>query len=326
MAEKVATKPAIKKTNTKSISKKVPVVKSTTKASKASDATTTTSTDAEKPKLTQGQKLLKSMTAQKAAKKALMKGVAVTHVSFDDDGNEANVETVIQKTAPPAKVVNPKKTNKNRPAVKKPEPMKKKKRSADEMEDDADKEKVEEEKKSDEDKSEKKDSKKPPKKAKKPKKSKLEIEEMKKDNKQEEALAYVRLFVNDRDSWKFKKVQQIWLLSNLYEIPEDEFDNVLEYLKDLQGSAREKTKQEAKDKIPVKAAPAPVAVSNTLTGYANVNTGNDDDDFDAEKLLAQATAAPVVQQEESSDDEKEGEEEEESDEVKRARLILETLS
>lgn len=239
MAEKVATKPAIKKTNTKSISKKVPVVKSTTKASKASDATTTTSTDAEKPKLTQGQKLLKSMTAQKAAKKALMKGVAVTHVSFDDDGNEANVETVIQKTAPPAKVVNPKKTNKNRPAVKKPEPMKKKKRSADEMEDDADKEKVEEEKKSDEDKSEKKDSKKPPKKAKKPKKSKLEIEEMKKDNKQEEALAYVRLFVNDRDSWKFKKVQQIWLLSNLYEIPEDEFDNVLEYLKDLQGSARE---------------------------------------------------------------------------------------
>lgn len=87
----------------------------------------------------------------------------------------------------------------------------------------------------------------------------------------------------------------------------------------------QKTKQEAKDKIPVKAAPAPVAVSNTLTGYANVNTGNDDDDFDAEKLLAQATAAPVVQQEESSDDdEKEGEEE--SDEVKRARLILETLS
>lgn len=241
MAEKVATKPAVKKTTTKTIAKKVPAVKSTAKATTISDAAATaTSTIPEKPKLTQGQKLLKSMTAQKAAKKALMKGVAVTHVSFDDDGNEANVETVIQKTAPPAKVVNPKKTNKNRPAVKKPEPIKKKKRSADEMEDDADKEKTEEEeKKDDDDQSEKKDSKKPPKKAKKPKKTKLEIEEMKKDNKQEEALAYVRLFVNDRDAWKFKKVQQIWLLSNLYEIPEDEFDNVLEYLKDLQGSARE---------------------------------------------------------------------------------------
>lgn len=241
MAEKVATKPVIKKTATKSIVKKVPAVKSTAKSTTPSDATTAASTNAEKPKLTQGQKLLKSMTAQKAAKKALMKGVAVTHVSFDEDGNEANVETVIQKTAPPAKVVNPKKTNKNRPAVKKPEPIKKKKRSADEMEDDADKEKAEEdeEKKDEDDKSEKKDSKKPPKKAKKPKKTKLEIEEMKKDNKQEEALAYVRLFVNDRDAWKFKKVQQIWLLSNLYEIPEDEFDNVLQYLKDLQGSARE---------------------------------------------------------------------------------------
>ncbi|KAL9558284.1 hypothetical protein MBANPS3_000984 [Mucor bainieri] len=332
MAEKVATKPAIKKTATKPIVKKAPAVKSTAKKTAPSDATTattTTSTAAEKPKLTQGQKLLKSMTAQKAAKKALMKGVAVTHVSFDDDGNEANVETVIQKTAPPAKVVNPKKTNKNRPAVKKPEPIKKKKRSADEMEDGTDKEKTEAEKKeddNDDDKSEKKDSKKPPKKAKKPKKTKLEIEEMKKDNKQEEALAYVRLFVNDRDAWKFKKVQQIWLLSNLYEIPEDEFDNVLEYLKDLQGSAREKTKQEAKDKLPVKAAPAPAAVSNTLTGYANVNAGNDDDDFDAEKLLALATAAPVVQQEEVNEEKEEEDEEEESDEVKRARLIIETLS
>ncbi|KAK4516087.1 uncharacterized protein ATC70_011049 [Mucor velutinosus] len=318
MAEKVATKPAIKKTATKTMAKKVPSVKPTAKTTTPADATATaTSTNAEKPKLTQGQKLLKAMTAQKAAKKALMKGVAVTHVSFDDDGNEANVETVIQKTAPPAKVVNPKKTNKNRPAVKKPEPIKNKKRSADEMEDDANKEKKEEE--------DKKDNKKPPKKAKKAKKSKLEIEEMKKDNKQEEALAYVRLFVNDRDSWKFKKVQQIWLLSNLYEIPEDEFDNVLEYLKDLQGSAREKTKQEAKDKIPAEAASAPAAVSNTLTGYANVNAGNDDDDFDAEKLLAQATAAPVVQQEVANDEEKE-EEEEESDEVKRARLIVKTLS
>lgn len=247
MAEIVKTKPAIKKTNAKPIGKKTAAVKSIAKA--ASTTTTAaaaavaadTTAETEKPKLTQGQKLLKSMTAQKAAKKALMKGVAVTHVSFDDEGNEANVETVIQKTAPPAKVVNPKKTNKNRPAVKKPEPMKKKKRSADEMETEEEQEKSkddvtkEEEQKDDE----KKDNKKPPKKAKKPKKTKVEIEELKKDNKQEEALAYVRLFVNDRDAWKFKKVQQIWLLSNLYEIPEDEFDNVLEYLKDLQGSARE---------------------------------------------------------------------------------------
>lgn len=167
-----------------------------------------------KPKLTQGQKLLKSMTAQKAAKKALMKGVATTHVSFDDEGNEEKVETVIKKTAP-AVVSVPKKVNKNRPAVKKPEKRKAEDIAKDEAEEKEDKEVIVEkeivEKKTVE-------TKKPPKRAKKPKKTKVEIEEEKKDSKQEEALAYVRLFVNNRDSWKFKKVQQIWLLSNLYEV------------------------------------------------------------------------------------------------------------
>ncbi|KAI8640893.1 hypothetical protein BD408DRAFT_418984 [Parasitella parasitica] len=314
MAGKPDSKPAAKKPTAGA---KKSAAQSTTKRSAPIDATT----ENEKPKLTQGQKLLKSMTAQKAAKKALMKGVAVTHVSFDDDGNKAHVETVIQKTAPPpAKIVNPKKPNKNRPAVKKPEPIKKKKRTADEMEQDP----VEEEKgKEEEDDSEKKDNKKPPKRAKKPKKSKIEIEESRKDGKQEEALAYVRLFINDREAWKFKKVQQIWLLSNLYEIPEDEFDDVLEYLKDLQGSAREKTKQEAKDKIPMKKAQAPAAVSHTLTGYANVDAGNDDD-FDAEKLLARATTAPVHQKE--AIEQENEEEEEDSDEIKRAKSIIEVLS
>jgi hypothetical protein len=151
----------IKKPTAKPSVKKTAIVKS---------ATTTNAV--EKPKeLTQGQKLLKSMTAQKAAKKALMKGVKTTHVSFDEEGNEANVETVIKKTAP---VVTPKKTNKNRPAMKKPEPMKKK-RKAEEVEDDK-KEDVKETPV---------DNKKPPKKAKKPKKTKIEIEELKKDTKQE---------------------------------------------------------------------------------------------------------------------------------------------
>jgi hypothetical protein len=217
MTEKTqeAKKPAttVKKASAKPITKKAAIAKSAT-----------TTTTEEKPKeLTQGQKLLKSMTAQKAAKKALMKGVKSTRVVFDEEGNEANVETVIQKIAP---VVTPKKTNKNRPAMKKPEPMKKK-RKAEEVEDDKKEEDVKETAT---------DNKKPPKKAKKPKKTKIEIEEMKKDTKQEgkeleeymlckclcefslEALAYVRAFVNDRDSWKFKKVQQIWLLQNLYEV------------------------------------------------------------------------------------------------------------
>ncbi|KAI7876477.1 uncharacterized protein EV154DRAFT_486481 [Mucor mucedo] len=297
----VAKVPAVKKT----IEKKTPAVKKTNAKTvvKADDKTKTAEAAKDtKPKLTQGQKLLKSMTAQKAARKALMKGVATTHVSFDDEGNEAKVETVIQKTETPAVT---RKTNKSRPAVKKPAP--KKRKAGEEVGEEEELLLVEEkvEKKVD-------DNKKPPKKAKKAKKSKIEIEETKKDSKQEEALAYVRTFVNDRDAWKFKKVQQIWLLSNLYEIPEEDFSNVLEYLKDLQGSAREKAKKEAQEKLPQKEE----VKSNTLTGYANV-AGNDDD-FDAEKLLAQASMAPVVVEEEIED-------EDETAEIKRAKLIINVL-
>ncbi|KAI9357503.1 hypothetical protein BD770DRAFT_443734 [Pilaira anomala] len=288
-------------TTKKVIQKKVVTKKPTTEEPAETIATTTTTATTEdgKPKLTQGQKLLKSMTAQKAAKKALLKGVASTHVSFDDEGN-SKVETVIKKIEPA--VVTPAKKGKARPAMKKPEA---KKRKAEEVDGE---DKVEEEKVVE---VEKKVIKKP----KKAKKSKIEIEESKKDSKQEEALNYVRLFVQDRDTWKFKKVQQIWILSNLYEIPEQEFDNVLEYLKDLQGSAREKTLKEAQEKIPKKEK------SNTLTGYAAVpTTTNDEDDFDAEKLLAQATFSAPTQAPEGQE-----EEEDETAEIKRAKLIINVL-
>ncbi|KAI8094472.1 hypothetical protein BDF21DRAFT_489971 [Thamnidium elegans] len=293
-----------KKTIQKKVIIKKPAAATTTATTAAVTAAATTATieepaDDGKPKLTQGQKLLKSMTAQKVAKKALMKGVASTHVSFDDEGN-SKVETVIKKIEP---VVAATKKNKSRPAMKKPEPKKRKAEDGEE----------EEEKKETEDKKTEVE-KKAPKKAKKAKKSKIEIEESKKDSKQEEALAYVRMFVNDRESWKFKKVQQIWILSNLYEIPEEEFDNVLEYLKDLQGSAREKTLKEAQEKVPKKE----VVKSNTLTGYATV-AGNDDD-FDAEKLLAQATMTPTPAVEEEEEDD-----EDETAEIKRAKLIINVL-
>ncbi|KAI9486469.1 MAG: hypothetical protein EXX96DRAFT_549172 [Benjaminiella poitrasii] len=280
-----------KTTDTKTNEKKDPETKKLVPSKK---------TEKDGPKeLTPGEKLLKTMTAQKAAKKALVKGVKNTHVSFDDEGN-GKVETVVQKITP-AKVVQPKKTdNKSRPAMKKPEPMKKKRKAEDSAE-----ENVSEE------------SKNPPKKAKKPKKAKTKVsEDAKKDAKQEEVLAYVHLFVNDRSSWKFKKVLQIWLLQHLYEIPEKEFDNVLKYLKDLQGSAREKAKKEAEDKIPAKKESA---TSHLLTGYSDVNKNDDFDDFDAEKLLAQAVSAPPPEPVTN-------EEEDESSEIKRARLIFETLS
>lgn len=54
-----------------------------------------------------------------------------------------------------------------------------------------------------------------------------------------------------------------------------------------------------------------------MTGYATV-AGNDDD-FDAEKLLAQATMAPAPAVEEEEEDE------DETAEIKRAKLIINVL-
>jgi hypothetical protein len=53
-----------------------------------------------------------------------------------------------------------------------------------------------------------------------------------------------------------------------------------------------------------------------------VSAGNDFDDFDAEKLLAQATApAPASAAPEDND-----EDDDETDEIKRARKIVQVLS
>lgn len=57
------------------------------------------------------------------------------------------------------------------------------------------------------------------------------------------ALKYLNTFVNDRDSWKFCKVRQVWLLQHMYseKIPEKDFQMLLEYLRGLQGNARTQT-------------------------------------------------------------------------------------
>ncbi|KAI8968183.1 hypothetical protein BDF20DRAFT_894871 [Mycotypha africana] len=267
----------------------------------------------EEKKLTQGQKLLKAMTAQKAAKQALMKGVEKTHVTFDEEGNEANVEKVVQKSL--KKPTNTASKNDKSATDKKATPTKKRKAEA--MKD------AVQEKTGDENDDElKKKQPKKPKKSKKEKKEQKQAEETeKKESKQEEALAYVRLFVQNRASWKFKKMLQIWLLQHLYTIPESEFDNVLIYLKDIQGSARENTKKEAEGIISATLKDENPTTASQNNGYDD----NDDDDFDAEKLLAAVggsgghQAQPQQQQlyEVNEDD---------SDKIKRAKLIFKSLS
>ncbi|CAO3688848.1 unnamed protein product [Rhizopus stolonifer] len=178
------------------------------------------------------------MTAQKAAKEALLKGVTNTKVSFDNEGNE-KVETVVQKLENAKKTVDKKKPAAKTEETKPTENIKEKKPVASRPA----QKKPEKRKKEEQEGQEEVEKEVSKKRAKKDKKSKAELEEIRKDNKQEEAMEYVRTFANDKKNWKFKKVQQIWILQNLYKIPESEFNNVLKYLKDLQGSSREVNKR-----------------------------------------------------------------------------------
>ncbi|KAI8994666.1 hypothetical protein BDB01DRAFT_773613 [Pilobolus umbonatus] len=262
----------------KSTEPKPAATKSTDKETIPTKATTVKSASPKSVdvKLTPAEKLLKSMTAKKLAKQILHSGVKSKHVSFDDAGNEEIIEPVKKAS---------------RPVVQKPPKRKT----------------------PDTDKSEAETTEtpaKPVKKAKKKKemKTKKEIETAKKENKLEAIIQYVHLFAHDRSSWKFKKLLQIGLLESLYQIPEEHFDDVLLYLKGLQGVARENVRKEAQTKIPKKI--------NALSGYQNVSANDDGDDFDAEKLLNQVAASVPTAAEEIED----------SEEVKRARLILSVLS
>ncbi|XP_076345335.1 uncharacterized protein LOC143244478 isoform X2 [Tachypleus tridentatus] len=76
------------------------------------------------------------------------------------------------------------------------------------------------------------------------KKSKEETNEKAKEN----ALQYLKMWYTDRHNWSFKKIQQIWLLKNLYQmeqISDDDFDILLEYLVGLKGAARDRLVREA---------------------------------------------------------------------------------
>ncbi|XP_052070840.1 uncharacterized protein LOC127709379 [Mytilus californianus] len=72
---------------------------------------------------------------------------------------------------------------------------------------------------------------------------KTETEENKKSPK-ELAIAYLKLWKKNRDEWKFQKVRQVWLLSNMLDsemIKDKHFKTLLLYLDGLKGKARETT-------------------------------------------------------------------------------------
>ncbi|KAG0091926.1 hypothetical protein BGZ93_008623 [Podila epicladia] len=61
-------------------------------------------------------------------------------------------------------------------------------------------------------------------------------------------LAYLVEWKRTRDTWKFQKLRQVWLINNMYndkEIPDSHWEIFLEYIRDLKGAARTAAIQEA---------------------------------------------------------------------------------
>ena len=66
---------------------------------------------------------------------------------------------------------------------------------------------------------------------------------------QTKALQYLKQWDEDRDSWKFEKCRQIWLLQNCYDlskIPDAKFDTLLKYMASIKGKMRESALESAR--------------------------------------------------------------------------------
>jgi len=66
------------------------------------------------------------------------------------------------------------------------------------------------------------------------------------------ALKYLKTWSEDKDSWKFEKCRQIWLLHNAYDglkVSDKLFPSLLCYIQSVKGAMRDKTLTEAQEKL-----------------------------------------------------------------------------
>ncbi|ORX57523.1 hypothetical protein DM01DRAFT_1382061 [Hesseltinella vesiculosa] len=115
-----------------------------------------------------------------------------------------------------------------------------------------------------------------------------------------DSLAYLEAYTNDRTSWKFSKLFQTWLLQYMFDanaVPSADFNKLLAYLQDLKGRARDATLEEAQTIC------KEIKIQPTIAILPSATPGNDDD-FDAEKMLASMSAPPTLQPNDDFDAEK----------------------
>ncbi len=67
------------------------------------------------------------------------------------------------------------------------------------------------------------------------------------------ALAYLSMFIHQKEQWKFQKAKQIWIIKNMFKVhlfDDKQFDEmVCAYLENLQGQARSNLTEKAKSMV-----------------------------------------------------------------------------
>lgn len=108
--------------------------------------------------------------------------------------------------------------------------------------------------------------------AKPPKRQKIKKSEKPKPTHEIDQLAYLRLYTESRDTWKFSKQKQNWILKHLFDGAIDDSYNpaLVNYVAGLQGSARKWAEDEA------------AGVVSKWNTFMQDNPEEDDDDNDKE--------------------------------------------
>ena len=95
------------------------------------------------------------------------------------------------------------------------------------------------------------------------------------------AIDYLILWRDDRESWRFKKRIQVWLLSNMYNpslVKKQSFQILLKYLVGLQGKSREKTLADSQEILSrLEARNKTGSASASSAGKGPVGNGEEDD-------------------------------------------------
>ncbi|KAI7816590.1 hypothetical protein BC939DRAFT_468537 [Gamsiella multidivaricata] len=117
-------------------------------------------------------------------------------------------------------------------------------------------------------------------------------------------LAYLVEWKRSKDTWKFQKLRQVWLLNHMYddkEIPSTHWNIFLDYIHDLKGAARNSTIQDAK-KIVEAPEPEDSKEDEEKENGTTEDKGEDEEMKDASTEDSTVSTIPLSEEEKAAEE------------------------